>query len=255
MRLTDAIGALEESAGAARAEAEIETLARDIASRALREAGAASIAFRLPSFLSERARQIVPTWAALPARSLLPLGQKRFYLPMARGVASAAGGAPQVSLLLSGVTEFAEVEALQRELDAVNVRVGGAVVRSFAAVHNLAERSGAGFDIWVDVEAMVRAAYGFPSELMSAQGVFSEYARLGYIASDPQLTLAPFLSAPLEALLSGMGSERAGALFGAGAPTSMLAALYRLGFRRFCAPVNDSEQISLRLARTALGIA
>jgi hypothetical protein len=96
------------------------------------------IAFRLPSFLSERARQIVPTWAALPARSLLPLGQQRFYAPMAREVAAAARGNAAVSVLLSGVTERAEVDAFRRELAASAVPATGALVRSFAGIQNFA---------------------------------------------------------------------------------------------------------------------
>jgi pyruvate,orthophosphate dikinase len=253
-RLTTAIGVLDGDLRAAAAEAEIEALARSVAARALDACtNGARIAFRLPSFLSERARQIVPTWAALPARSLLPLGQQRFYAPMARGVTAAAGGNAAVSLLLSGATECAEVDAFRRDLTESALPLTGALVRSFAGLHNFAQQGGDAFEVWVDVDAVVRTAYGFPSELMSAQGVFADYRQRGYFTTDPQQTLAPFLLAAFDALLGRIGAGRAGVVGGTVAE-AMLVALYGLGYRRFCVPINERERLYLRLARAAIGV-
>jgi pyruvate,orthophosphate dikinase len=252
--LTGAIGDLEDDARASAAELKIESLARRVAERVLAAAPDAPIAFRLPSFLSERARQIVPTWAALPARSLLPLGQQRFYAPIARGVIQAARGDARVALLLSGVTEPAEVEAFRRIVADANLPRTGAVARSFAALHNFAATRTESLEMWVDIDAVVRSAYGFPSELMSAPGVFSDYARRGFLTTDPQQVPAPFLLTALAALLARIGPDHVGVLFAADAEKAMLKALYALGFRRFCVPVNNREQVALLLARAAIGV-
>jgi pyruvate,orthophosphate dikinase len=151
------------------------------------------------------------------------------------------------------VTECAEVDAFRRGLSGNGLPAAGALVRSFAGLHNFAQGRDDDFEIWVDIDAVVRTAYGFPSELMSAQGVFSEYRERGYFTTDPQRTLAPFLLAAFEALLRRAGSDRAGVLAGPGAE-AMLVALHSVGFRRFCVPVNEREQLFLRLARATLGV-
>jgi pyruvate,orthophosphate dikinase len=252
-RLTTAIGALADDGQRSSREAEIEALARDVAARAIAAGGAGAIVFRLPSFLSERARQIVPTWASLPARSLLPLGEKSFYAPMARGVAAAAGGSAAVSLLLSGVTELGEMEAFRAAFAGVGQPAAGAFVRSLAGLHNFASAGGDAFDIWVDVDAVVRAAYGFPAELMAARGVFADYRERGYFAHDPQRTPPPFLLAAFATLLDRVGPDRVGVYCGSSAQGEIATALYGLGYRRFCVPANDREAVCLRLARAAIG--
>jgi pyruvate,orthophosphate dikinase len=255
-RLTTAIGALGDDPRTALAEREIEALARDVATSAINASGETPVAFRLPSFLSERARQIVPTWATLPARSLLPLGERSFYAPIARGVtaAAAATGNPGVSLLLSGLTEFGELDAFARATSRAGTPAIGAFVRSFAGLHNFAHSGGDGFDVWVDVDAVVRTAYGFPSELMAARGVFAEYRERGYFQGDPQTTLAPFLLASFSALLERLGVRRACVYCSSGAQGEFARLLFDIGYRRFCVPSNEREQLALRLARAAIGV-
>jgi hypothetical protein len=131
--------------------------------------------------------------------------------------------------------------------------VTGALVRSFAGLHNFAQQGGDAFDVWVDVDAVVRTAYGFPSELTSAQGVFADYRQRGYFTTDPKQTLAPFLLAAFDALLGRIGAGRAGVLGGTVAE-AMLVALYGLGYRRFCVPIDERERLYLRLARAAIGV-
>jgi pyruvate,orthophosphate dikinase len=128
------------------------------------------------------------------------------------------------------------------------------VVRSFAGLQNFAHAAGEDFDIWVDVDAVVRTAYGFPSELMAARGVFADYRERGYFEGDPQMTLAPFLLASFAELLARAGATRAGVLCGSSVQGEIATSLYGLGYRRFCVPANDREQLGLRLARAAIGV-
>ena len=253
-RLTNAIAALGASSQTTSPEDEIEALARDVATRALGVSNHARVAFRLPSFLSERARAIVPDWTGLPARSLLPLGEKRFYGPIARGIATAARENPAVSLLLGGVTEFAEIDGFRRDLHGIDFPTVGAVVRSFAGVQNFSLFYGEDVEVWIDVDAVVRSAYGFPSELMAARGVFAEYRERGCVTIDPQVTVAPFLLAAFEALLQRVGPKRAGAFCNPSEESETMTALYAIGYRRFAVPANAREQVCLRLARAAIGV-
>ena len=252
-RLTNAIVALGATSATTSPEDEIESLAYDVAARALSERGDARVAFRLPSFLSERARAIVPDWTGLPASSLLPLGERRFYGPIARGIATAARGATGVSLLLGGVTEFAEIDSFRRDFDGTELPVVGAVVRSFAGVMSFSHFCGDDVDVWIDVDAAVRSAYGFPSELMAARGVFAEYRERGCVTIDPQVSIAPFLLFAFEALLQRLGPQRAGVLCSPSEESEIMTSLYAIGYRRFAVPSHVREQVCLRLARAAIG--
>lgn len=254
-RLTAAVADLASDARRAGAEREIEALARDAAEHALRAAGPMPVAFRLPSFLSERARQIVPSWAALPARTLLPLGEKSFYVPIARGIGAAARGEARVALLLSGLTDVGEIAAFRRDVAAFAVPETGAFLRSFAGVQNFAESGDGDTTIWVDVDAVIRSAYGFPSELMAARGVFADYCERDLIGQNPQSALAPFLVACFAALLRRAGPARTGAVCATAVEGTIATTLYSLGYRRFAVPANDREAVCLGLARAAIGVA
>jgi pyruvate,orthophosphate dikinase len=253
--LTAAIGDLANDARRANVEREIEALARAAAERVLEAAGTLAIAFRLPSFLSERARQIVPSWAALPARTLLPLGERSFYVPIARGIGAAAQGDPRVSVLLSGLTERGEIAAFRRDVASFASPEAGAFLRSFAGLQNFADSADDETTVWVDVDAVIRSVYGFPSELMAARGVFAEYRERDLIGENPQSALAPFLLTVFAALLGRVGSKRAGAVCASAAEGTIGTTLYSLGYRRFAVPANDREPVCLALARAAIGVA
>jgi pyruvate,orthophosphate dikinase len=255
-RLTQAIGDITIDGRRADAEREIAFLIEETARLALEASASLSVAFRVPSFLSERARQIVASWAALPAKSLLPLGEKSFYVPIARGIAAAAGGDARASLLLSGLTDRGELAAFRRDIEHVGLPGVGAFVRSYAGLHNFARATGDGddADVWVDVDAVVRSVYGFPSELMAAHGVFADYRERGLVAEDPQSELAPFLIDAFATLLHRVGAASAGAVCASGAEGTIVTSLYALGYRRFAVPASEREPVSLRLARHALGV-
>jgi pyruvate,orthophosphate dikinase len=253
-RLTAAVADLTGGARRAAAEREIESLARDAGEYALAAGATMPVAFRLPSFLSERARQIVPSWAALPARTLLPLGEKSFYVPIARGIAAAARGDARVALLLSGLTDGSEMAAFRRDVAAFAVPETGAFLRSFAGLRNFADAGPPETTIWVDVDAVIRSAYGFPSELMAARGVFADYRERGLIGENPQSALAPFLVACFEALLHRVGAARAGAVCASAVEGTIATTLYALGYRRFAVAANDREPVCLGLARAAIGV-
>ncbi len=255
-RLTAAIGRLAEDGARDGTAAEIEELACAIARRAFAIAPNARIAFRLPSFLSERARQIVPAWAALPAQSLLPLGEEGLYVPLVRGIAAGAreaGAADRFSVLLSGATEVSELTIFRRDLAGAGVTEAGAVVRSFAGLHNFAGSTSCEGDVWVDLDSIARGIYGFPSELFSTPGAFERYRERGCLTFDPQKTPPPILIGAFAALVRGLGAERVGAIVGSSWHDEMSLAFYEAGCRRFAVSANSRERLLLAFGRYAAG--
>jgi pyruvate,orthophosphate dikinase len=253
-RLTQAIGDLTIERRRPAAERAITALVEATVRHTLAASAGLSVAFRVPSFLSERARQIVPNWAALPAKLLLPLGDKSFYVPIARGFAAAAGGEARASLLLSGLTDRGEIAAFRRDVECLRLPMIGAFLRSFASVENFAAGDGHTTDLWVDVDAVVRSVYGFPSELMAAHGVFADYRERGLIDHDPQTALAPFLVDAFAALLQRAGVAHAGIVCTSGTTGTIVTSLYSLGYRSFAVPFGERDATCLRLGRLALGV-
>jgi pyruvate,orthophosphate dikinase len=251
-RLTSAIGRLVGGRDRDAAATDIERLVCDVARRAF-AVRPGRVAFRLPSFLSERARQIVPDWAALPATSLLPIGDERFHVPLVVGISRAAREANVATfdILLSGVTEPTEMAVFRNDVALASGVAFGVVVRSFAGLENFAARSEPQTDVWIDVDAIVRSAYAFPSELFSAQGSFASYLARGSLTIDPQTTLAPFLETSLGKLIRSTGPERVGAILGAASPRDAASTLYALGYRRFAVLAGARERLRLHLGRTA----
>jgi len=255
-RLTAAIGRLAQDGARDETATEIEELARAIAQRAFAAAPYASIAFRLPSFLSERARQIVPAWAALPAQSLLPLGEEGLYVPLVRGIASGAretNAADRFSVLLSGVTEVSELTIFRRDVGGAATAEVGAVIRSFVGLHNFAGLASCDGDVWVDLDSIARGIYGFPSELFSTPGAFERYRERGCLTLDPQKTPPSILIDAFAALVRGLGTERAGAILGSSWDDDMALAFYDAGCRRFAVSANSRERMILAFGRHAAG--
>lgn len=252
-RLTDAIGRLADEKRRDDAASEIEELSYRVAQRAFSAVPRASIAFRLPSFLSERARQIVPDWVALPPQSLLPLGDERFHVPLVRGIAAAAreAGAAPPCVLLSGLTELSEMTVFRRELGDATSTNAGAVIRSFAGLQNFALSTECADDVWLDVDSIVRSVYGFPSELFSAPGVFASYRERGCLTLDPQKTPAPFLLDAFGTLVRRLGPERAGVILAGVTLDDVAVAFYDAGFRRFAVSAAARERMLLTFGRRA----
>jgi hypothetical protein len=144
------------------------------------------------------------------------------------------------------------MDVFRADLAGIDVEIG-AVIRSYAGLYEFASTSDLETDVWVDIDSVVRTAYGFPSELFSARGAFAGYLKRGALRSDPQATLGSFVRASVAKLVEAAGTRRVGVILGAASPLDAGSASYDCGCRRFAVLAGGRERLRLQLARDAVG--
>jgi len=210
---------------------------------------------RLPNLSSPRAQRMIQEWAALTPKLFLPLGEGVYYRPLLRGIASAAAemGRSRVTVLIGGVTEASELERFRAAAEEAGVTSVGAVIQNVAALHAapaMLERECA---LWVDMHEIIRTSHGYPTELLSADGVFDSYVQDGSITLNPRSTLKPFLRDLLERLIQSNGGlrHRIGVDCGAAVNLSLVGELYDVGYRTFSIPSTHYASTRLTLGQRA----
>ena len=205
---------------------------------------------RLPHLGSPRAQRMISTWVGLTPQLYLPVGVRSFYRPLLRGVANAvaATGRSDVTAIVGGVTDVKELVRLKESASTFgSIQIGGSLL-SVGAVAAGVRMVAEGFPVWVDIRALIRSYFGFPSALSLAGEVWEEQVASGAMAVNPTASIAADLRSALNRFVtdtSSVAGSRVGADCGIGVGPTIARQLYDCGFRTFS--VADSETASIRL--------
>ncbi len=193
---------------------------------------------RLPQINSERARGILEYWAELPNSLFLPLGSPGYNQALITGISDAARGAGHrdVSVLVGGIVDMAELVSISAIAESAgNIRTG-AVIQNLPALIAAKDWRGARYPVWIDINEIIRTAYGFPAEIKQSPSTLDEYEQAGNIARNPYRQPFALVGDSLEQLLVRAETDdhlEIGVNFTSEILQDMLDGLYRIGFRRF----------------------
>lgn len=254
----DGLGALsvDGSASPDKVEKRFEE-ATYTACRALFDASAGiPVDIRLPNLASTECRRLISDWSSLAPHLLLPLGGPRLIEAFLRAIGSAAkdSGHKQVTALVNGITDPGELRSfceIAKRADGLQV---GAVLQNPTVLYAAKELLADNTVLWIDLYELVRTSRGYPDEILFADEVLEEYVSAGHLSHHPKAALDS-LSMKLILGLLDASQKHPGSRIGVdlgGAPgLSVVADLYRAGFRNFTCPLDHFESIRLLLGQSA----
>ena len=230
----------------------------NVAFRALRpflaEAGQMPVHLRLPRLMSEESRALMENWSRFDQRLYLPLGNPNFTDRLLEGIADAATGeCAAVTVLLAGVSTQAEWREFAKIVENFPPLRAGFMVQNVAGLETAAAMTDADTAIWIDLDTLVKSAYGLLPEPILSSSVVREYASSGFIEDEESMIARPFLSNFLDVL-----AERAkqGATiiidFTRFGNLELIETLFRKGFRKVGVSKAQSEVVRLVLGRGAV---
>jgi len=227
------------------------------ACRALFEASAgAPVDIRLPNLASTECRRLIAGWPSLAPHLLLPLGAPRLVQAFLRAIGSAAKDSKheQVTALVNGITDSGELRAFRKIAEPIGGFRIGAVLQNPTILHSAEELLPGDPVLWIDLYELVRTTRGYPAEILFADEVLEEYVAAGHLSHHPKASLDS-LSMELVLELLKVAEKHPGSRIGVdmgGAPgLSVVADLYRAGFRNFTSPLDHFESIRLLLGQSA----
>ena len=208
---------------------------------------------RLSRLSSDRARRLIENWEEMPASLFLPLGSLTFFRALLRGIGEAARAAahPRVTALIGNIVGGREAQTFAGLAGEAGLSAG-AILQNAVSLTRAAEIASRCDTLWVDVTEVVRTAYGFPTEVVHADGVVDRYAADGFLRADPFGNPAPFLADWLQSVaeLSGSGLKtEVGVDLSPAFSSTMAARLHDMGFRRFSASPARRDELRLVLAQ------
>jgi len=228
----------------------------------LRAAGDLEVGVRAVDFLSDDARELMQQTALLtrfPELSM-PIGAPDLLRAQLAGASRAAADTgARVHLSVRHLRDPAEGDALRALRaalpDAVPV---GAYLTSPRALSHLASMVRTEELAWVEVRTVQARMFGIPARQLLTQQPLDDYVRRGLL-TDPRTVLDPvvaalFASALARAPRSGPDddSPALGARLSGQASAPMVAALYRLGLRRFAVEADEVRPALLALGQAAV---
>ncbi|MDH4277989.1 MAG: PEP-utilizing enzyme, partial [Acidimicrobiia bacterium] len=166
---------------------------------------------RLPNLGSPRAQRLIGDWMGIAPQLLLPMGMPALHEALISGIAAAAAQhrTGSLTVLLGGVTQTREVEALARLTQRIAGDLSvGAVIGSVAGLESISGITEAGHPVWLSVIDLLRSFHGFPSALSLAEDVLGAYVAAEMMDSNPLTALPPMLSRQLADLLSAEPAAR-----------------------------------------------
>ena len=241
-------------------ESQSQTLQDDIAAIVhdscrplLAAARGAAVHVRLSRISSDRARRLIENWTEMPASLFMPLGSLSFFRALLKGLANAARSEShqQVRALIGNVVDVREAQSFSAL--AAEVGLGaGAIIQNAIGLNQAGEIASHCDTIWVDVVETVRTVYGFPTEVVQAEGAVDRYAADGFLQANPFARPAAFLIDWLQSVseLPATGLKTAVGVDLSGGFSPILAARLRdMGFRRFAASPGQRDELRLILAQ------
>ena len=158
---------------------------------------------------------------------------------------------PQVRALIGNVVDVREAQSFSTL--AAEVGLGaGAIIQNAIGLNQAGEIASHCDTIWVDVVETVRTVYGFPTEVVQAEGAVDRYAADGFLQTNPFARPAAFLIDWLQSVseLSATALKTAVGVDLSGGFSPILAARLReMGFRRFAASPPQRDELRLILAQ------
>ena len=130
----------------------------------------------------------------------------------------------------------------------------GALLQNAISLNKAAEIASRCGTIWVDVTETIRTVYGFPTEVVQAEGTVERYVADGFLRADPFGHPAPFLIDWLQSVseLSRTGLKTAVGIDLSGEFSPMIVARLRdMGFRRFATSPVRRDELRLILAQNS----
>ncbi len=247
------ISRLGDGSGSLALENDIATIVRDASAPLFEAARGTPIHVRLSRISSDRARRLIENWSEIPANLFMPLGSKVFFRALLKGLSDAARAKShgQVRALIANIVDAREAESF-RSL-AADVGLGmGAIIQNAVGLNQAREIAGRCDTIWVDVFETVRAVYGFPTEVVQAEGIMDRYAADGFIGANPFERPAAFLIDWLQSVCELPNSRlktTVGIDFSGGFSPTLAVRLHDMGFRRFAASPAHRDEMRLILAQ------
>jgi hypothetical protein len=156
-------------------------------------------------------------------------------------------------VLLGGVTNVAEWLEFAKIVQGFPALRAGIVIQNMAGLEAAAAMSDAGAMLWIDLDALVKSAYGLLPEPTFSSSIVRDYASRGLIEDGVSMIERPFLCGLLDALAD---KARQGATIGVdctkAGDLASIESLYRKGFRRFSVSTGQSAVVRLKLGQTAV---
>jgi pyruvate, orthophosphate dikinase len=231
----------------------LTALTFDACTALLANAGGLDVHIRLPNLGSPRAQRMIGEWASLAPQLLLPMGLRSFHRSLLRGISEAADNAREssVTVILAGVTNRCEPDALAKACRSLGSLSVGVSVQNFGALLAAREFTDNGYPVWIDIMEITRTFFGFPSALSLADDVFESYTSEGLMSFNPRSRVAPpLLEAIGRASTPAPESAEVAADCGAGATPSLVTDLHSVGLRTFSFSPNRSAAVRLALGHT-----
>jgi hypothetical protein len=200
-----------------------------------------------------RARRLIENWEEMPANLFLPLGSQTFFRALLKGIGDAAraAGHRQVTALIGNIVDGREAQAFAGLANEAGL-LAGALLQNAISLNNAAEIASRCDTIWVDVTETVRTVYGFPTEVVHAEGTVDRYVADGFLRANPFGHPAPFLIDWLQSVseLSRTGLKAAVGvdLPGEFSP-AVVTRLRDMGFRRFATSPARRDELRLILGQ------
>ena len=232
---------------------ELAAIARDACAPLFEVARDTPVHIRLSRLSSDRARRLIENWEEMPANLFLPLGSQTFFSALLKGLADAARLTrhTQVTALIGNIVDGREAQSFANLAEEAGL-FAGALLQNAISLNKAAEIASRCGTIWVDVTETIRTVYGFPTEVVQAEGTVERYVADGFLRADPFGHPAPFLIDWLQSVseLSRTGLKTAVGIDLSGEFSPMIVARLRdMGFRRFATSPVRRDELRLILAQ------
>jgi pyruvate,orthophosphate dikinase len=231
----------------------IAAIARDACTPLLAASKDLPVHIRLSRLSSDRARRLIENWEEMSASLFLPLGSQVFFRALLNGLADAARLADhtQVTALIGNIVDEREAQSFANLAKEAGLSAG-VLLQNAISLNKAAEIASRCDTIWIDVTETIRTVYGFPTEVVHAEGTVDRYVADGFLRANPFGHPAPFLIDWLQSVseLSRTGLKTAIGidLSGEFSP-AIVARLRDMGFRRFATSPARRDELRLILAQ------
>ena len=247
------LGDLGQDRPAQEPDPEVSELVRRACLPALSQSDGLPIHIRLPRLGSDRARRMVTNWVELPAALFLPLGVPAYHASILHGMAAAARetGHDQVTALIAGITDARELQVYCAAVVNAGSLGAGAMIQNVAALRACRDMFSLQVPLWIEINEIIRAMYGFPSEILDVQSAMGDYVAAGHVACNPLVGLG----APLADLIEPLAADdNASFWIGVdcnGCSRDLVLDLFRRGFRRFAVSIGRRDETRLAFGQLA----
>jgi pyruvate, orthophosphate dikinase len=232
---------------------ELAEIVRDSSAPLLAAAKNVPIHIRLSRLSSDRARRLIENWEEMPASLFLPLGSNVFFRALLEGLAEAAKATSheQVTALIGNIVDGHEAQSFASIAGEFGLGAG-ALLQNAVSLNNAAEIASRCSTIWVDVTETIRTVYGFPTEVVQAEGAVDRYVADGFLRANPFGHPPPFLNEWLRsvaelsktALKTAVGVDLSGDF-----SSTIVMRLRDMGFRQFATSPARRDELRLMLAQ------